>query len=170
MEVRQGHDRACRLLILLGILALAACSSGGENPPGDSPSGSSETPTDTGSPSPSSEKPPELSTTRFETPSGNIVCESSSSSSSSFLCVIGSGLVPEPSHDLCPVDWIGVFIQANQYAGPACAGGPEISREPAEVLASGQTWALDGVTCLSRSTGLTCHDERGNGFTLAKER
>ena len=168
MEERQARDRARRPLILLGLLALAACSSNGENPPTDSPSGRIETPTQTGSPSPGGGSSPDLSTVRFQTPSGNIVC-GYPSSSSSFLCAIGSGLVPEPSHDVCPVDWIGVFIQANAYAGPACAGDPGISREPAEVLAYGKTWALDGVTCLSRSTGLTCHDESGNGFTLAKE-
>ena len=108
---------------------------------------------------------PALTTSRFETPSGNILCESSSSS---LLCVIGSGLVPEPSHDFCPVDWIGVFIQTGEYAGPSCSGDPGISREPAEVLAYERTWALDGVTCLSESTGLTCQDQSGNGFTLAR--
>jgi hypothetical protein len=69
---------------------------------------------------------------------------------------------------LCPVDWIGVFIQTGEYAGPSCSGDPGISREPAEVLAYDQTWALDGVTCLSESTGLTCQDQSGSGFTLAR--
>ena len=76
--------------------------------------------------------------------------------------------MPEPSHDFCPVDWIGVFIQVGKYAGPACSGDPGMSREQADVLAYGQTWAVDGVTCLSESTGLTCRDESGNGFTLAR--
>jgi hypothetical protein len=158
------------LLVLLGFVLLAACSSdGGESSPnstGDSPSRSSETPAEsTGSSSPSPPKQsPALTTSRFETPSGNILCESFSSS---LVCVIGSGLDPEPSHDFCPVDWIGVFIQTGEFAGPSCSGDPGISREPAKVLGYGRTWALGGVTCLSKSTGLTCRDESGNGFTLA---
>ena len=107
----------------------------------------------------------DLTTARFETPSGNILCESISSS---LLCVIDSGLVPEPSPRFCPVDWIGVFIQVGEYAGPACSGDPAISRDPADVLAYGRTWALDGAICLSESTGLTCRDKNGNGFTLAR--
>lgn len=170
MEVREGRGRAWRALALLGLLVLAACSSGGgeasPNAKDDHPSGGSETPSEaTGSPSPSPvEQPPDLTTTRFETPSGNILCESFPTS---LVCVIDYVLVPEPSHDFCPVDWIGVFIQVGDYAGPACSGDPGISREPAEELAYEQTWALNGVTCLSESTGLTCRDDSGNGFTLA---
>jgi hypothetical protein len=167
VEKPQGRDRARRSLVLIALLVLAACSSdgGGASP---SPTGSSTLGSETASESPTpspSEQPPDLTSARFETPSGNILCESSSSS---LLCIIDSGLVPEPSHDFCPVDWIGVFIQTGQYAGPACSGDPGISREPAEVLDYGLTWALEGVSCLSESTGLTCEDESGNGFTLAR--
>jgi hypothetical protein len=66
------------------------------------------------------------------------------------------------------VDWIGIFIQVGEFAGPACSGDPGISRDPATVLEYGQTWVLHGVTCLAEPTGLTCRDEAGNGFTLAK--
>ena len=171
MEAREGRGRTWRSLVLLVGLALAACSSDGGGRPattkGDPPSGSSQTGVATTGPaSPSPGEPsPDLTVTRFETPSGNILCESSSSS---LLCVIDSGLVPEPSPSFCPVDWIGVFIQVGEYAGPACSGDPGISRDPADVLAYGRTWARDGVTCLSESTGLTCRDENGNGFTLAR--
>ncbi|MEA2579968.1 MAG: hypothetical protein QOE83_860 [Actinomycetota bacterium] len=82
--------------------------------------------------------------------------------------MIESGLVPEPSHDFCPVDWIGVFIQKGEFAGPGCSGDPGISRAEAPVLAYGERWALDGAQCLSKSSGLTCRDGTGNGFTLAR--
>ena len=158
------RDASRRSLVLLCVLALAACSSGGASP---SPSERSRTPSETtGSPPPSASVPPPVMTTkRFQTPSENIVCESFASS---FLCVIKSGLVPEPSHDFCPVDWIGVFIETDKYAGPSCSGDPGISRDRAEELPYGHTWTLSGVTCLSANTGLSCHDSGGNGFTLAR--
>ncbi len=171
MPVRHGRGRVVRTLALVGVLVLAACSSNVDRRGSDTHGGQRSTGSVSGSEAPASPSArpsgplPVLTTTRFQTPSGNIVCESSSSS---FLCVIGSGLSPEPSHDLCPVDWIGVFIQVGDYAGPACSGDPGISREAADVLAYGQTWALDEITCISEPTGLTCHDERGNGFTLAR--
>jgi hypothetical protein len=167
-----GRDSRGRAWLSLLLLVLAACSSGGgersPGPKGDHASGSSESPTEaTGTSSPSPvEGQPDLTTTRFETPSGNIICESFSSLSM-LTCAIASGLVPEPSNDLCP-SWIGVFIQVGDYAGPACSGDEGISRDPADVLGYGKTWALTGVTCLSESTGLTCRDESGNGFTLAR--
>lgn len=164
MHGRHGHRRSWRVLLPLGLIVLSACSSDGGDgsSTGETPSGSSQTPVEaTGS---SGGESPDLTTTRFELPARNILCESFSSS---LLCTIDSGLVPEPSHDFCP-DWIGLFIQVGEYAGPSCSGDPGISRDPATVLGYGQTWALDGVTCLSESTGLTCRDERGNGFILAR--
>ena len=92
------------------------------------------------------------------------MCESFSSS---FVCATDYALNPEPSSDFCPVDWIGVFIEVDRFAGPACSGDAGISRDPATTLEYDQTWELGGVTCLAEKTGLTCRDESGNGFTLA---
>ncbi len=98
-------------------------------------------------------------------PSHNILCQSFPSS---LVCVIDSGLVPEPSHEFCPVDWIGVFIQVGEFSGPSCSGDPGIDRSSAPVVPWGRTWSRAGVTCHSEQTGLTCQDANGNGFSLAR--
>lgn len=171
MDARDGRGRSRRALLLATILMFVGCSSIGDEPTASpkraSPSGGSTAPSanTTQSPSPGDEFP-ELTVARFETKSGNILCESFSSSLS---CVIESGLVPEPSHEFCPVDWIGLFIQVDEFAGPSCSGDPGISRDQATVLEYGQTWVRDGVTCVAdQTTGLACHDQTGNGFTLAR--
>ncbi|HEY7400579.1 MAG TPA: DUF6636 domain-containing protein [Actinomycetota bacterium] len=152
------------LTSLVLLLVLGACSSNGSEPLETGTSSVSESLSISPSASPT-EEPPDLTSLRFETPSGNIHCESAAVS---LTCVIGSDLNPEPSHDFCPVDWIGLVIRTGQYAGPVCSGDPGISREPAPVLEYGQTWVVADVTCLSESSGLTCTDESGNGFTLAQ--
>ena len=168
MDLRKG--RAGPALLLFS-LVLIACSPSGDEGTGDRkrdiPSRSSKTSAgEARSSSPSlGEGTPDLTTTRFQMPSGNIRCESFSSS---LLCVIYSGLVPDPSHHSCPVDWIGVFIEVGEYASPSCSGDPGISMDPATELQYEQTWELEGVACLSEETGLTCRDESGNGFTLAR--
>jgi hypothetical protein len=168
MEHRGDGHLAWRVLALVGLLVLAGCSSAGDSSPkkgGDQSTGP-KTPSEAAGPSPASpvEQAPVLRTTRFQTPSRNIHCESFPAS---LLCVTDYRLAPEPSHDFCPVDWIGLFIQTGEHAGPACAGDLEVSLEPAEVLQYGQTWALNGVTCEVEKTGLTCQDDIGNGFTVA---
>jgi hypothetical protein len=158
-----GKGRAWGFVVLV-LWTLTACSENGVPTDGDaastSPDSTSRAPSTPGGESPSAA----LTTPRFQTPSGKILCESSASS---FLCVTDYRLNPEPPADFCPVDWIGVFIEVGAYAGPACSGDPGISRDPATRLEYGQTWARTGVTCLSENTGLTCRDENGNGFTLA---
>jgi hypothetical protein len=105
-----------------------------------------------------------MSMERFETPSGNIHCQSFTTTLS---CVIDSGLAPEPSHEFCPVDWLGLFIEVGEYAGPSCAGDEGIDRSDAREFPYGRTWERAGVTCRSQRSGLTCQDEAGNGFTLS---
>ena len=84
----------------------------------------------------------------------------------SIRCDIRSGLVPEPVVD-CPLDWIGLSLTPGRGAGPMCAGDGG-AWEEGPVLAYGQTWSRDEITCLSESSGLTCADGSGNGFELAR--
>jgi hypothetical protein len=161
--------QAAKVLLVVCALVLAACTSdGGETPQNDDADATSTSSTPAGSTGSSTadgdDQLPALTTTRFQTPSEKIVCESFSAS---LVCVPDYPLNPEPSSDFCPVDWIGVFIQVNQFAGPSCSGDPGISRDPATTLEYGQTWELGGVACTVEKSGLTCRDEHGNGFTLA---
>lgn len=83
------------------------------------------------------------------------------------ICVIGSGLNPEPSSGFCPLDWIGLFIKAGAFSGPSCSGdrGVEPFSEPE--LSYGSTWSRGAMTCRSGFHGLHCEDASGNGFDLA---
>jgi hypothetical protein len=167
--VRIGTETASRTIRSLSVcvILLTACSDGGgeagssaSSSTGASDATTSPAPSETSSPLPE----PTLQMKRFEMPSGNILCESFAES---LVCVIDSGLVPEPSHDFCPVDWIGLFIQTGQYSGPSCSGDPGIDRAPAPRFDYTRMWSRAGVTCHSAKSGLTCEDGSGNGFTLA---
>jgi hypothetical protein len=154
------------VIVLAAILAgcttaTAPTDSGGTRSADESSPTKTDASTDDGSTSP----PPMLSTRRFQTPSRNILCQSHGSS---LLCVIHSGLVPEPSAKFCPVDWIGLFVEVGRFAGPACSGDPGIQTGPATVVPYGSVWSRSGVTCRSEAVGLTCGDIAGNGFSLAR--
>ena len=161
------HGCRCVLALLIVAPLLAACITVNTEGDGDgrttgAPDQTTTTPSSaTDSPTPE----PVMTMKRFQTPSGNILCESFSSS---LVCVIGSGLVPQPPHEFCPVDWIGLFVRVGEYSGPGCSGDPGIERSPATELPYGQTWSLAGVTCRSAESGLTCEDDVGNGFSLAR--
>ena len=117
--------RTWRAIFIVGLLALVACASESDEPQAENSDAPSKSPKSDGSAvseSPSrDEQFPVLTTPRFETPSENILCESSASS---LVCVIGTGLAPEPSSDFCGVDWIGLLIKVGRFAGPACSGDP----------------------------------------------
>jgi len=160
-------DRWSGIVIVLAAL-LAGCTTAtvptdsGGVPSADE---SSPTPTDASTGEGSATPPPVLSTRRFQTPSGNILCQSFRSS---LLCVIHSGLAPEPSATFCPVDWIGLFVEVGRFAGPACSGDPGIQTGPATEVPYRSVWSRSGVTCRSEKLGLTCRDTNGNGFSLAR--
>ena len=102
-----------------------------------------------------------LTTDTFQTPSGNIVC---GYMPKGLRCDLHSGLKPEPS-DPCPLDWVGVWVEADGAAGPDCAGD---AVESTQVLGYGRTWELGGMRCSSEATGLTCSNQGGHGFFLSR--
>ena len=155
-----------RVLALIVAPLLAACITVNTEGDGDGRTTAAPDPTTT-TPSSATDSPtpePVMTMKRFQTPSGNILCESFSSS---LVCVIDSGLVPEPPQKFCPVDWIGLFVRVGEYSGPGCSGDPGIERSLATELPYEQTWSRAGVTCRSEKSGLTCEDDVGNGFSLA---
>jgi hypothetical protein len=107
---------------------------------------------------------PSLTTQGFVTPSGNIRCDAFDST---ILCVIESGLVPEPAGN-CPANWIGVAIRAGSFAGPVCSEDPGVGSSELPTLEYGEVWTRGDITCDSESTRLRCIDTSGNGFTLAR--
>ncbi len=166
-----GHSwRASRSILLLSVLLVAACSSADDVTPSSrtraprstDPSGEKESP----SLNPA-EEPPDLRTDRFQLPMRNILCQYARDPAL-LICGIESGLVPEPPNEYCGAEWIGLSLEVDRLATPACTGDWELDPQPAPVLEYGKTWSVGNAKCLSESTGLSCHDASGNGFTLSR--
>jgi hypothetical protein len=100
---------------------------------------------------------------RFQTPSHNIGC---GVDAGVLRCDILSGLQPEPS-EACELDWTGVVLEADRAAQPECAGDT-IFDQSAPVLEYGESWARDGISCVSSREGLDCENGAGHGFHLAR--
>lgn len=101
---------------------------------------------------------------RFQMPSHNVGC---GIDSGVLRCDILSGLKPEPT-ETCELDWTGIVLDAETAAQPECAGDT-VFDQSAPVLAYGESWSRDGLTCVSRQSGLECKNAAGHGFTLARE-
>jgi hypothetical protein len=101
---------------------------------------------------------------RFQLPSRNIGC---GVDSGVLRCDILSGLNPEPSQ-ACELDWTGVVLEAERAAQPQCAGDT-VYDGSAPVLEYGETWARDGISCMSTREGLDCENGGGHGFHLARQ-
>ena len=107
----------------------------------------------------------------FRSPSGNIDCMLSSGwSGAGALCAIREGTlsfaqVPDP----CPHGAWGHFFSVGPKgaAAPVCVT-EGVSTEDAWVLPYGAALSLGGVTCTSLTTGMTCANAAGHGFTLAR--
>lgn len=106
---------------------------------------------------------PALATPRFQLPSKNIGCVLEDDV---LRCDILSGLSPEPE-GACELDWVGLVLPADGPAEPSCAGDTAYD-EAAPTLAYGESWARNGLTCVAEESGLTCTNEAGHGFTLAR--
>lgn len=106
----------------------------------------------------------------FATPSGNIKCLLEGNV---LRCTVVSGLKPAPLPISCELDQIpglqlGRTGRARTYV--SCQGGvdgPMAVRGPS--LPYGSSWRGGGITCISRSLGLTCRNASGNGFFLSRD-
>ena len=100
---------------------------------------------------------------RFQLPSKNIGC---GFDSGVLRCDILSGLQPEPS-ETCELDWTGIVLEETGPAQPECAGDT-IYEASAPVLAYGDAWFREGISCVSSKSGLACDSAAGHGFKLAR--
>ena len=109
----------------------------------------------------------------FKTPSGNIVCDASSSR---VECAIKSGLRPKPARRDCGgagsyTDTRIALTRSGRATPIVCAGdvGPLASEGRAKVLRYGQTRRFGRLRCTSTQKGLTCRNGR-HGFFLSRDR
>lgn len=108
----------------------------------------------------------------FQTPSGNIHCSLYETEVGGQLeCEISeftpsSGLPPMP--DDCYLDYGNSFaLETKGTASMTCASDT-IRNPEADRLAYGQSISVNGITCVSEQTGLTCTNESGHGLLLSK--
>ncbi len=121
------------------------------------------------SPAQAARDPAFLRSESFQTPSRNIGCGSLRVGERTYLrCDIRSGLRPQPRWR-CRLDWTGLAVETRGRAAAVCAGDTVAARR-APVLAYGRTWSRRGITCASRTSGLTCRNRSGHGFFLSRER
>jgi len=99
----------------------------------------------------------------FQTPSRNIVCNSGLpvSGSSGLSCVVFSASVPSKGQKTWALTARGVPRVVNVLGNI----GTDV-----RVLAYGRSWQRGALTCVSRSSGLTCRNAQGHGFALSRER
>ncbi|HXW64499.1 MAG TPA: DUF6636 domain-containing protein [Burkholderiaceae bacterium] len=112
--------------------------------------------------------------TGFKTPSGNIYCviepPVDNHSVSDLRCDImqmTSKAPPAPKN--CPLSWGDAFAitQDGNLAIRVCHGDT-VKNDELMVLAYGTQWHQGGYSCGSETTGLTCTNAKGHGFSLSK--
>ena len=117
-------------------------------------------------------KPDPKVTTRFVSPTGNIVCQRSTDSTAA-ACEVAEGRIAPPLPTVCaaqgPKD-IGRIELRQDGAYPVC-NSDSIRRGGEPTLAYGSRTQPSGTTaCLSEEYGVTCVDTAtGHGFFLARE-
>jgi hypothetical protein len=115
----------------------------------------------------------------FKAPSRNIVCGWSidQHGRASMECGIKTGLKPPPPRVHCeagdPNDK-RVGLSTTGRARPVlCAGDPgpllPVIEAKAIVLRYGTKIKIEGITCSSATTGLTCRNRSGHGFFLSRQ-
>lgn len=104
----------------------------------------------------------------FSSPSGNIVC---GASGNGVLCHIGEADNLKPLRPIpkdCPTDWENWFyIGRSGSANHVCKGDWDFGNPTP--LNFGSSTTINGITCTSQSTGMTCKNKQGHGFSVGKQ-
>ncbi len=108
----------------------------------------------------------------FRTPSDNIHClfidEEGEIAVECELRDRSSGEPARPMPDDCELDWGNRFaLPATGVSGLVCHGDTLIS-PGSPTLAYGHEMARGGIACFSEKSGLTCRNQDGHGFRLAR--
>lgn len=112
-------------------------------------------------------------TERFQSPSGNLVCEiigETSKATGHVTCSAATYFyAPPPPPPDCPIGGFGHAIALTRAVGAnfTCMPGPK--KAGARVLSYGSFAALDSITCVSATDGITCNDDTGRGFRIERD-
>lgn len=106
----------------------------------------------------------------FQSPSGNIRCIVSEEGLFAVRCdleVDRQSYTDRP--ETCEGDWGTSFVVLRAGTGLLNCALEEIAPpETPLVLPYGVTLELDGITCLSETTGMTCTNAQGGGFAVRR--
>jgi hypothetical protein len=108
---------------------------------------------------------------QFRTPSGNIGCIGETARADNVVrCDIRSrSWSPPPKPTSCELDWgQGLSLGRLGRARYVCAGDTTLNVGPK--LAYGATRRIGAITCVSRTTGLTCTNAAKHGFLMNRTR
>jgi hypothetical protein len=108
---------------------------------------------------------------QFRTPSGNIGCVGETTrADNSVRCDIRTrSWSPPPRPRSCDLDWgQGLNLGRIGRARYVCAGDTALNTGPK--LAYGASRRIGGIVCVSRTSGLTCTNAAGHGFTMSRQR
>ena len=110
----------------------------------------------------------------IQTPSQNIFCIASPASSGQptpeLRCDIKQmtdRAPPAPAN--CPGAYGDAFFIDPTGPGKLECHGDTAINPSDPVLAYGATWTVYGFSCLSQTTGLTCRNSQGHGFSISRE-
>jgi hypothetical protein len=105
----------------------------------------------------------------FRSPSGNIHCAIMDLPDyKGARCDLTSFVPSFPRPADCDLDWgYALEVAARGKGAPLCAG--DTVRTPdARVLGFGETLSRAGLSCTSRTDGITCRNAAGHGFTASR--
>jgi hypothetical protein len=108
-----------------------------------------------------------------QTPSHNIFCLASppgdGEPAAQLRCDIEqTSTRPPPPPKNCPLDWGDAFGLDPTGPGHRLCHGDTVKNPDDPVIAYGRQWRAYGFTCTSQTTGLTCVNRQGHGFSLAR--
>lgn len=108
-----------------------------------------------------------------QTPSHNIFCLASPAGDGQptpeLRCDIQqtSTKAPKPPRS-CPLSWGDAFVLDPTGPGRLLCHGDTTANRDDPVIAYGRQWRVYGFVCTSQTTGLTCVNGQGHGFSLAR--
>jgi hypothetical protein len=108
-------------------------------------------------------------TVYFQVPSGNIHCGTDGTYLDCEMGTSNATLPPKPKS--CNLDWGNRFVMSPNGAAERACHGDTLGRNPKHpILSYGKTWRKKGFTCISKTSGLTCKNVDGRGWTLSKNK
>ncbi|MDR7125324.1 DUF6636 domain-containing protein [Pseudotabrizicola sp. 4114] len=104
----------------------------------------------------------------FQSPTGNIGCYIAIEEETMARCDLAEFTPSFQDSGDCELDF-GHAFAVGQYgrAGAICAGDSALNDE-AEVLEYGEEIYIEGITCWSEPTGMSCANDNGHGFSVSK--